>query len=257
MIEDISLVFGTVGVALAILLSIIALTKFMKYISAVRPSVPITEGQYVEKGEMEDMLQKELSSAFSSQNQTKAASQVVKKVVDVEVARKMAHLSKEYDEKYKAIIKEKDLEYTDVNRKYQSTLGDKKQTETVLRSIAEGLVVLNEKGEIMMLNPAAERLLGLSAKNDTGKPIDGHIKDRGLVSLVKKKAEGKELELDVNNEDVKTTIKSSSAVIEDDTGQTIGMVSLLTDVTKQKELDDLKSKFFSRVSRKKSIHNYH
>ncbi|MBN1912964.1 MAG: PAS domain-containing sensor histidine kinase, partial [Candidatus Omnitrophica bacterium] len=43
-------------------------------------------------------------------------------------------------------------------------------------------------------------------------------------------------------------LRASSAVIENENGKTIGMVSVLSDITKQKELDRLKSSFISHVS---------
>lgn len=247
---DTNLIFSTLGVMLAIALVIVLLVRFIRYLSVVKPGAPTEESapSAYNEGELEDRIQAELGASSLSKQENRAAAQAVKKVFDNELAKKVSEIKKEADNKYQAIIKEKNLEYSAIDKEHKETLGDKKQTESVLRSIAEGLVVLNDKGEVMMLNPAAERLLGVSAKKQFGKQIDGCIKDERLMSLVKKKDEGRDVELSVSDEDIKKTIRSSSAVIENDKGQTVGMVSVLTDVTKQKELDQLKSKFFSSVS---------
>ena len=39
-----------------------------------------------------------------------------------------------------------------------------------------------------------------------------------------------------------------SAVIQNENGETIGMVNILTDVTKQREIDDMKARFISNVT---------
>jgi two-component system phosphate regulon sensor histidine kinase PhoR len=49
-------------------------------------------------------------------------------------------------------------------------------------------------------------------------------------------------------ENTKKVLRASSAVIEDINGITVGTVSVISDVTKQKELDALKDKFVAHVS---------
>ena len=247
---DLNLIFSTIGVAIAIAASIIVLTKFIKYISSVKPTRPAAQGRVYDKEKLEDVILKELDISVLPEEQQKTAVQKIRNVFDKELSKKIADASRELTDKYQAIIREKNLEYSGVEGKYKDSLSYKKQTESVLRSIAEGLVVLNDKGEVMMLNPAAEKLLGVKIQKQAGKSIAEVIKNEQLLSVVKKRedSDGREIELRTKNEAVKKTIRSSSAVIEDDKGQTIGMVSVLTDVTKQRELDELKSKFFSTVS---------
>jgi len=248
--ENLNLILSTIGIIVAIGVAIIVFVKFIQYISSFRSDGSSGAGNIAgETGEGREAPAEGMDLSSITGIQDERALQAVKEAADKEVARQVAEARKEMDNKYQSIIKEKNLEFTEVDHKYKETLGDKKQTESVLRSIAEGLVVLNDKGEVMMLNPAAERLLGTDVKKQVGKPLDEGAKSEQLMSLVKKKEDGgKEVEMNVKDEDIKKTIRSSSAVIEDDKGQTIGMVSVLTDVTKQKELDQLKSKFFSTVS---------
>ncbi|MCM8782999.1 MAG: cell wall metabolism sensor histidine kinase WalK [Candidatus Omnitrophica bacterium] len=58
----------------------------------------------------------------------------------------------------------------------------------------------------------------------------------------------REIEIVSPNEETKKILRASSAVIEDENGKPIGMVSVLSDITKQKELDRLKSNFVSSVT---------
>jgi PAS domain S-box-containing protein len=125
-------------------------------------------------------------------------------------------------------------------------LSAKKETEAVIRSVAEGMVVVDAEGKVIMMNPAAERLLGVSNKEKIGKSLLEGLKEEQLVSLADKA--GKEIELVSAHDETKKVLRASSAVVENENGQTVGMVSVLSDITKQKELDRMKENFVASVS---------
>jgi len=158
---------------------------------------------------------------------------------------------------YVKAFEDKDRAIRRVNQKYEAVaksydkLGkEKKQTEAVVRSLADGLIIVNEKGETLLMNPAAEKLLGVSAEETVGKSLLNQQKEEQVISLMDFTGTGEDREIQVNspNDQTKKIVRASSAVIENEFGQTMGMVSVLTDVTKQKEFDELKSKFVASVS---------
>jgi PAS domain S-box-containing protein len=111
-------------------------------------------------------------------------------------------------------------------------------------------VVVDAEGKVVMMNPAAEKLLGTSKKEKLGKGVVENLKEEQLVSLVHDSPGGddKEIELVSQQNDTKKVLRASSAVIENEYGQTVGMVSVLSDITKQKQLDAMKSGFVASVS---------
>lgn len=167
-------------------------------------------------------------------------------------------VSRQVEGKVKAMTHElseavevKTREATTVRQKYQETLAQKEQTEAVMQSMAEGLVVVNQRGEVVFLNPAAEKLLGVDKQTKLGKPLNDGLRDEQLLSLVKSPSgdgRAKEVELSSQQTESKRVLRSSNAVVEDESGKTIGMVSVLTDVTKQRELDRMKADFVSGVT---------
>jgi PAS domain S-box-containing protein len=200
-----------------------------------------------------------------SSSLSKAIASEVNKVVDAsqarEISARLANLlnkelekltelkDKELSQKLEAIIDEKTKSEDVAWRKYNKVLSDKKKTEAVIRSIAEGLVVVDPQGKVIMMNPAAERLLGVSKKNKIGKPIAEDIRQEQLLSLVKGSGEKEDTEIElISQQDTKKTLRASSAVVENEYGQTVGMVSVLSDITKQKEVDQLKANFVANVS---------
>lgn len=166
------------------------------------------------------------------------------------LSREMKTVFDEIDKKVKTVVEAKDLQYNQINEKYSKTLIEKKQTESVIKSIAEGLVVLNDRDEVIMMNPAAEKILDISMADQIGKPVRSLVKDEHLMSLATGKGspEDTEVELNAGSENAKKVLRSSSAVIQNESGRTVGMVSVFTDVTKQREVEDLKSQFISNVS---------
>lgn len=200
---------------------------------------------------LQDALSEQLASVVDSSQHLNRIATAVSDVFNKELERKVSQNAQEISMKYEAIIQEKSRNEEIVLKKYQTVSTAKKETEAVIRSIAEGLVVVDSQGNVVMMNPAAEKLLGVSQKEKTGRPLTEGVKDEQLISLLKSHSEGpkgKEIELASSQTETKKVLRASSAVIENEDGQTVGMVSVLSDITKQKELDGLKSSFVANVS---------
>jgi two-component system sensor histidine kinase VicK len=103
------------------------------------------------------------------------------------------------------------------------------------------------------MNPAAEKLLAVKKEEKLGRELTADLRDEQLVSLVKGSSDGEpgdehEIELNSNVEQTKRVLRASNAVIQDESGKTVGMVAVLSDVTKQRDLDRMKSEFVSKVT---------
>ncbi|MFH1190400.1 MAG: ATP-binding protein [Candidatus Omnitrophota bacterium] len=181
---------------------------------------------------------------------TDRASEAITKLRDDGFAKEADIILEEVNKKVGSIVKEKDIQFVEIDRKYKQTLIEKKQIDSIVRSVAEGLVVLNDRGEVIMMNPAAEKLLDVDKADQMGKPMRGSIKKSQMMSLARHEegTDETEIEMESSSDDAKKTLRASNAVIENENGQTIGMVSVFTDVTKQKELDAMKTQFVSNIS---------
>ncbi|MFC1646529.1 histidine kinase dimerization/phospho-acceptor domain-containing protein, partial [Candidatus Omnitrophota bacterium] len=203
------------------------------------------------------MRSKTLESAISDEvsdllESGKNPNEVVKELItifDDKVDERMVSAREKLDQKYGRIIEEKEQAVLDISNQCREVSEEKKQTESIVRSIAEGLVLVNDKGEVILMNPAAEKLLGVKKEDKMGRSIAEGLKEEQLLSLVKESPSGdKEIVVDSKNVDTKKILKSSGAVIEDENGKTVGMVTVLSDVTKQRELEEMKRDFLSSVS---------
>lgn len=141
-----------------------------------------------------------------------------------------------------------------LEREKKRVLDEKERVDTIIRSIGEGLVVVDGEGRLQFMNPAAEKLLGLDQRGAKGVPIPQLVKGEHTLALAKGPLRDdaehvtKEIELRSSNEETQRIVQASTAVIENEDGKTVGMVSVLSDITKQKHLDEAKSKFVAHVS---------
>jgi two-component system phosphate regulon sensor histidine kinase PhoR len=121
------------------------------------------------------------------------------------------------------------------------------KTRAILSSIADGVLVLDVHGRIIMLNAAAERMLGdMSTDFSAGifseqAPVqDDTIFDQPISAL-----DTFEMRRFVIN---KRVISAHAAPVVTDTNQQLGTVVVLRDVTREAEVERLKDSFIEQVS---------
>jgi PAS domain S-box-containing protein len=130
---------------------------------------------------------------------------------------------------------------------------EKDKLSNIVKSVSEGVIVIDPEGKMVYMNESAEKLLHSKAKDKIGKSIYQETGEEYLLSLSKTvvhKGTGKAMEiLEVTaDEDTKKTIQSGSAILQDKDGKPLGMVSVLKDIQKQKELQKLQADFIDNVT---------
>lgn len=243
------LIIGVVGIIAAAILFYLASVSYQSRVKKNKPFNSASADMALDQS-IENVIADEINkSAFSGVNSREIVSRLslsVSKEMDRRLARKAGELS----QKYESLIQEKTKNEELAWRKYEKISEDKKETEAVIHSIAEGLVVVDSNGKVIMLNPAAEKMLGVNKKDKLGRPLNEDLKDEQLISLARNKGDtqGREIELMSPQDETRKVLRASTAVIENEAGKTVGMVSVLSDITKQKELDQMKSGFVANVS---------
>lgn len=196
----------------------------------------------------DEVLQELRGLSGSAKNQKKAA-MAISSLLDEKVDEKVTVVKQELTKKYGKLVEEKSKVAAAAQKKFKKTLSEKKQTEAIVRSVAAGVVVVNNKGEVLLMNPAAEKLLNTEKDKKVGRPLTENASESQLFSLAKSTSLDGETDIEIDgDENTKKILRSSSAVIEDEDGKTVGMVTVLNDITKQKELEDMKTQFLSNVT---------
>jgi PAS domain S-box-containing protein len=126
---------------------------------------------------------------------------------------------------------------------------EKGRMDAVMRNVGEGVIVVGNDGKILMANPAAEKLLGQNGEKVMGQALKDKLHDEHALVLSRDSPESvAEIEVEGKNKETHRILRASNAVVEDKDGKTIGMVSVLSDITKMKEMEQLKSDFVANVS---------
>lgn len=131
-------------------------------------------------------------------------------------------------------------------RLYANAEIGRQRLEAVLDSTPEPVVVIDEKTNILILNPAAVQVSGLFVPSPLGKPIQEAITHADLLSLLVQPTEERLSSREITLHNGRIYYASVSPVVVE--GHPVGKVCILRDITHYKQLDSLKSEFVSTVS---------
>jgi PAS domain S-box-containing protein len=139
-------------------------------------------------------------------------------------------------------------------RRDKKTLqNEAKRTDSVLSNMVEGVVVVDDQGKILMMNPAAEQIYGQTLAQSAGKAITDKPGEQFVVTMAADLTSpgDRDIAADVKHQgdaETQRTLRASSAVVKTEEGKVVGMVSALPDQTKHKELQRLQRDFVAHVT---------
>lgn len=120
----------------------------------------------------------------------------------------------------------------------------KKEFQTVIRSLGEGLVLLGSDSTILSINPAAARLLGITP-NCLGANFSVANRNPDISTITNSALAGSKQEITVTLAEGKYLASASPVKSE---GQITGVVLLLFDVTEKQRSEQLRREFTANVS---------
>lgn len=150
------------------------------------------------------------------------------------------------------------LEDVEIERDVAAKERDK--VDIILHSIGDGVFVVDKNERLLIFNQVAENISGFKVEEALGKKYgdilkfvfekDGKINDE----FVKKSMATGEIKTMANHtmlirkDGTKVSVADSASPVKDKNGQVIGCVVVFRDVTKEREIDTMKSEFVSVAS---------
>ena len=130
---------------------------------------------------------------------------------------------------------------------------EEKKMTAIVNSLAEGLILVDGDNQVLHINPAAELLLNLDG-GQIGVDFTQIIRDEELTTALKEsqrqialnKADISEVTLD--RDDEKLVLRVVASPFLDESGATLGTVYVFDDITREKEIDQMKSDLISLVN---------
>jgi len=122
----------------------------------------------------------------------------------------------------------------------------KKQMETILLHMTDGIIAFNMQGEIILINPAAIKMLELLEKDNTFDKIFGRLNvDINLEKIVYlENWTSQEQRVQINDK----YLNMLFAPFRDENDRPNGMIVVLQDITEHVKLDNMRKEFIADVS---------
>jgi len=130
---------------------------------------------------------------------------------------------------------------------------EEKKMTAIVNSLAEGLILVDSNSCVLHINPAAEYLLNVSITG-IGKDFTEIIQNEGLINIFEENQRQISLnkpvisEITLAHNDEQLVLRVISSPFLDENGLALGTVYLFDDITREKEMDQMKSDFISLVS---------
>jgi len=132
---------------------------------------------------------------------------------------------------------------------------EKTKIEAVLAQLGDGVVVSDAEGRIIMMNTAAEQILGLSSAETLGKSVlDVHppIYGQEISAVIRRLAQSKPRDGLFAEQNIglpgRRVLRVNMRPVFSKSGAFVGTASVMQDITEQVELDEAKTEFVSTVA---------
>lgn len=122
--------------------------------------------------------------------------------------------------------------------------------ETVVNSMGDGLIAVNDTGRVVTYNPAAGAIVGLPRSRVVGKPIRDILRgrDAGGRSLSARRSVPTGMAFVRRPAGDEVPVAISSSPLQDGDGVALGRVYVLRDMSREHEVERMKTEFLSNVS---------
>lgn len=198
----------------------------------------------------------ELSRAFDSMTVSLKESRTNIKQKVEEQTKKLTLHKRKLEKQQVAVLNILD----DVEREKDRTNEEKKKIDAILQSIGDAVFVVDEKLKIIMFNKIASKLSGFTVEEALGKRYnnilrfvyekDNKINDKFIREAM---VQGRITEMSnhtllIRKDGSKIPVADSAAPLKNIDGEIIGCVVVFRDVTKEREIDKMKTEFVSVAS---------
>jgi PAS domain S-box-containing protein len=128
---------------------------------------------------------------------------------------------------------------------FQSAEIGRQRLAAILASTPDPILVTDHQNRLLLSNPAAWQVLGLSAEGGDGQLINKVTTENALVKLMSSNS-GEKQSAEITLPGNRVFLATASSVLAENQG--VGRVCVMRDITQFKELDALKSEFVATVS---------
>lgn len=170
---------------------------------------------------------------------------------DISERKKMEKKIKDYSENLERLVSERTQ---DLHRALKDSEGNRDKIDAILKSVGDGIIVTDTSNHIILMNRAAEDITGVHLSDAINRTIDFVIKDSQLKDKIKSTLEkndtGNSFDFELPGEDIllPRLIQARLSAFQDKAGNKIGIVTLMHDITYEREVDRMKTEFITAAA---------
>ena len=167
--------------------------------------------------------------------------------IDLNTEDEIGELSREFNK-----MTERLRSYEQMN--IQQLIAEKNKSETIVESIADPVIVTDQNGMLVLMNQAAAVVFDVRGTDWKGKLVPEVVGKQSWAEMLelggirRMEKEHRDPLFAFTRNDLKLYFRPRQAYIVDEYGNIQGIVTLLQDVTRFKDLDRMKSEFIATVS---------
>jgi len=137
-----------------------------------------------------------------------------------------------------------------LDRRIQTIVRQRNELETVLSSMAEGVIAVDMDEHIISMNPAAAAMFGVKVMESQDRPIQEAVRNSDLQRFVKQALVGEQkTEGDILlYHEKERVLWTHSTPLRDSENRPIGILVVMNDVTELRRLENLRRDFVANVS---------
>lgn len=145
----------------------------------------------------------------------------------------------------------------DIEIRHRVSEAERRQVEVVLHALRDAVIVTDAFNEVVMVNEAAARILGFDLEEAIHKPLDQLVPDEHLTRLVGdlrrhgNPSERRRIEHEIARADLDgatAMYEIALSCVTNHKQEVAGVVAILHDLTRERELSQMKSDFVSKAS---------
>jgi len=144
------------------------------------------------------------------------------------------------------------LAFNNLSKKLQqarsSTESERRKLSSVLSHMTDGVIATDRKGDIILLNDPAEKMLNVSRETALDQSVLEVLGIQEGFTLDHLYEEPDSVLLDFSTRNEPYILRASFSVIQKETGKANGLIAVLYDVTEQERIDRERREFVANVS---------
>ncbi|MBX5477135.1 MAG: HAMP domain-containing protein [Clostridia bacterium] len=142
--------------------------------------------------------------------------------------------------------------FNHLSRRLKETLAEisaeKQRAEAILTYMADGILAVDRRGVVTLINPAATRILRVRAGDALGRPLGDIWTDPKVAEALAESLAGEAAAVQTTSGEPVRALQGQLAPLKSDDGRVDGVVIVVRDVTEQEQIESLRKEFVANVS---------